>query len=57
MAAADLAAGSWTIDDENDGIYVAPIFPVRDDGADCSEDRQDAEEDDPDHESSNSEYQ
>jgi len=41
-AAAALAAGSKTLDDENDGIYVVPDFPVRNDGADRSEDRQDA---------------
>jgi len=56
-AAAALAAGSKTLDDENDGIYVVPVFPVRDDGADCSEDRQDAEGDDSSDDVSNAEYQ
>jgi len=56
-AAAALAAGSKTLDDENDGIFVVPVFPVRDDGADCSEDRQDAEGDDSSDDDSNAEYQ
>jgi len=45
-AAAALAAGSKTLDYENDGIYVVPVFPVHDDGADCTEGRQDAEGED-----------
>jgi len=56
-AAAALVAGSKTLDDENDGIFVVPVFPVRDDGADCSEDRQDAEGDDSSDDDSNAEYQ
>jgi len=56
-AAAALAAGSKTLDDENDGIYVVPVFPVCDNGAGCSEDRQDAEGDDLSDDDSNSEYQ
>jgi len=56
-AAAAFAAGSKTLDDENDGIYVVSVFPVRDDGADCSEDRQDADGDDSSDEDSDAEYQ
>jgi len=56
-AAAALAAGSKTLDYENDGIYVVPAFPVRDDGADCTEDRKDAEGEDSSDEDSNAEYQ
>ena len=56
-AAAALAAGSKTLDNENDGIYVVPVFLVRDDGADCTEDRQDAEGEDSSDEDSNAEYQ
>jgi len=56
-AAAAIAAGSKTLDDENDGIYVVRVFSVRDDGADCSEDRQDAEGDDLSDDDSNAEYQ
>jgi len=56
-AAAALAAGSKTLDDENDGIYVVAVFPVRDDGVDRSEDRQNAEGDDSSDVDSNAEYQ
>jgi len=56
-AAAALAAGSKTLDYENDGIYVVPVFPVRDDGADCTEDQQDAEGEDSSDDDSNAEYQ
>jgi len=56
-AAAALAAGSKTLDYENDGIYVVPVFPVRDEGADCTKDRQDAEGEDSSDEDSNAEYQ
>jgi len=56
-AAVALAAGSKTLDDENYGIYVAPVFPVRDDGADCAADRQEAEGDDSSDNYSNAEYQ
>jgi len=56
-AAAALAAGSKTLEYESDGIYAVPVFPVRDDGADCTEDRQDAENEDSSYDDSNSEYQ
>jgi len=46
-----------TLDDENDGIYAVPVFPVRDDGADCAEDRKDAEGHASSDDDSNAEYQ
>jgi len=54
-AAASLAAGSKTLDYENYGIYVVPVIPVRDHGADCTEDRKDAEGEDSSDDESNAE--
>jgi len=56
-AAADLAAGSKTPGYENVGMYLVPVFPERDDGDDCIEDRKDAEGEDWSDEDSNAEYQ
>ena len=56
-AATALAAGSKKLYNENDGFYVVHVFPVRDDGAVCSEDRKDAEGDDSSDDDSNAEYQ
>jgi len=44
-AAAALAASSKTLDDDNDGIFVVPAFPVRDIGAGNDEDKKNADED------------
>jgi len=54
-AAVALPAESKTLDYENDGIYVVPVFPVCDDGAVCTEDRKDAEGEDSSDEDSNAE--
>jgi len=55
-AAEALPAGSKTLDYVNDGIYVVLVFPVRDDGADCTEDRKDAEGENSSDDDSNAEY-
>jgi len=45
-AVAALAAASKTLDDENDGVYVVPLFNTRDSGAGHVEDKDKAEGDD-----------
>jgi len=56
-AAAVLAAASKTLDDENDGIYVVPVFTTRDNGAGHTEDKAKAERDDSCDDETNAEYQ
>ena len=56
-AAAALAAASKTLDDENDGIYVVPVFTTRDIGAGHTEDKDEAEGDDSSDDETNAEYQ
>ena len=56
-AAAALAAASKTLDDENDGIYVAPVFTTRDNGAGHTEDKDEAEGHDSCHDELDAEYQ
>jgi len=56
-AAAALEAASKTLDDENDGIYVVPVFTTRDNGAGHTEDKDEAEGDDSSDDETNAEYQ
>jgi len=56
-AAAALAAASETLDDENDGIFVVPVYTTRDNGAGRTEDKDEAEEDDSNDDETNAEYQ
>jgi len=56
-AAAALAAASKTLDDENDGIYVVPVFTTRDNGAGHTEDKDEAKGDDSSDDETNVEYQ
>jgi len=56
-AAAALAAASKTLDDENDGVYVVPLFNTRDSGAGHVEDNDEAEGDDPSDDETNAEYE
>jgi len=56
-AAAALASASKTLDDENDGIYVVPVFTTRDNGAEHTEDNYEAEGDDTSEDETNAEYQ
>ena len=56
-AAAALAAASKPLDDENDGIYVVPVFTTRDNGAGHTEDKDDAEGDVSSDEETNAECQ
>ena len=56
-AAAALAAASKTLDDENDGIYVVPVFTTPDIGAGHTEDKDEAEGDDSSDDETNAEYQ
>ena len=55
--AAALAAASKTLEDENDGIYVVPVFTTRDNGAGHAEDKSEAEGDYSSDEETNGEYQ
>jgi len=56
-AAAALAAASKAHDDENDGVYVVPVFNTRDSGAGHVEDKDEAEGDDSSDDETNAEYQ
>jgi len=56
-AAAALAAASKTLDDENDGVYVVPLFNTRDSGAGHVEDKDEAEGDDSSDDETNAEYE
>jgi len=56
-AAAALAAASKTLDDETDGVYVVPVFNMRDSCAGHVEDKDEAEGDDSSDDKTNAEYQ
>jgi len=56
-AAAALAAASKTLDNENDGVYVVPVFNTLDSGAGHVENKDEAEGDDSSDDETNAEYQ